>query len=174
MDWIGKFYRNTLTVETAVLATAVYWKYNNTELVVYALLNFINCIILISDIPPRHKLYGFIGLLGEKYMLFCLILPPLGQWFPIIWVIILSVYITFLKLAFGVVIYWAIITMKKYKPNYKLVRSCNTCSICLIDLTINEDGKSLLKCNHIFHPGCIDRWITNNDTCPNCRCNVYE
>ena len=26
-----------------------------------------------------------------------------------------------------------------------------------------------LKCNHIFHTSCINKWLYENNTCPNCR-----
>jgi hypothetical protein len=61
------------------------------------------------------------------------------------------------------------------------------CSICLEKIIKKtkwdrlSNGKSTVEkypsnitllCNHIFHTGCINRWLENNDTCPNCRCMV--
>lgn len=38
------------------------------------------------------------------------------------------------------------------------------CTICL------EDVRSVpLECSHVFHDKCINKWLKDNDTCPNCR-----
>ncbi|CAA0406769.1 unnamed protein product [Arabidopsis thaliana] len=44
------------------------------------------------------------------------------------------------------------------------------CSICLEEL---EDGHEIIrikKCRHVFHRSCIDSWLKQNRSCPNCRC----
>jgi hypothetical protein len=50
------------------------------------------------------------------------------------------------------------------------------CSICLeelSDVTIRNIRR--LKCNHMFHKECIDRWIWNEKTtCPNCNQDVLH
>ena len=39
------------------------------------------------------------------------------------------------------------------------------CSICL-----EKNNKSrTVKCGHSFHDSCIDRWLSDHDTCPCCR-----
>ncbi|GAX74856.1 hypothetical protein CEUSTIGMA_g2302.t1 [Chlamydomonas eustigma] len=42
------------------------------------------------------------------------------------------------------------------------------CSICICDY---EEGEVLrrLPCLHVFHQTCIDQWMTQHRTCPNCR-----
>ncbi|KAI8606121.1 hypothetical protein EDD21DRAFT_61054 [Dissophora ornata] len=42
------------------------------------------------------------------------------------------------------------------------------CAICLFNF---EDGDELrhLYCNHFFHRGCVDRWLTKNPFCPKCK-----
>lgn len=40
------------------------------------------------------------------------------------------------------------------------------CSICLEK--INKNIRKT-KCNHEFHQKCLDKWIENNNTCPDCR-----
>ena len=42
------------------------------------------------------------------------------------------------------------------------------CSVCIGDF---EDGDVLrrLPCLHVFHQSCIDQWMTQHSTCPNCR-----
>ena len=44
-----------------------------------------------------------------------------------------------------------------------------TCPICLEDYN-KESQLRILKCEHSFHPDCIDEWLTNCDyKCPVCR-----
>ncbi|GAX76116.1 hypothetical protein CEUSTIGMA_g3559.t1 [Chlamydomonas eustigma] len=42
------------------------------------------------------------------------------------------------------------------------------CSICICDF---EEGEELLRlpCNHDYHKACIDAWMVQHSTCPNCR-----
>ena len=45
------------------------------------------------------------------------------------------------------------------------------CTICLFNYT--EETKKTLKCNHIFHKECLDKWLqTNNKSCPLCRTEI--
>ena len=49
------------------------------------------------------------------------------------------------------------------------------CTICFEP--INErTGSATLSCSHIFHFGCLARWILKNQTCPYCRhaANAFE
>lgn len=43
------------------------------------------------------------------------------------------------------------------------------CSICQDN---NDIIIRILKCNHYFHVTCIDKWLSNNKTCPVCRYNL--
>lgn len=48
----------------------------------------------------------------------------------------------------------------------------DTCIICQ-ECYSPEDTVSVLKCNHIFHKGCLDNWLLNyNCVCPFCRTRV--
>jgi len=50
------------------------------------------------------------------------------------------------------------------------------CCICLSELN-NEDEKYIaikLKCGHIYHKYCINKWIETTAKCPTCRTNVFE
>lgn len=46
-----------------------------------------------------------------------------------------------------------------------------TCSVCLSQL---EDGESAkrLRCKHVYHPQCIDRWLERSKMCPVCKRDV--
>jgi hypothetical protein len=43
-----------------------------------------------------------------------------------------------------------------------------SCTICLSDYETDDDV-IILKCEHIFHRKCIQRWTLNHNTCPYCR-----
>ena len=47
-----------------------------------------------------------------------------------------------------------------------------TCTICMT--TANEPGERLcrLDCGHGFHLNCVENWLHNERTCPNCRTKV--
>ena len=60
---------------------------------------------------------------------------------------------------------------------YKRVSACDldkTCSICCEDFKLNE-YKRTLRCNHIFHKKCIDKWFNSfkKVNCPTCRSNAF-
>jgi len=42
------------------------------------------------------------------------------------------------------------------------------CSICLSLLADDEEVRMLPKCNHYFHKGCIDVWLSLKPPCPLC------
>lgn len=43
--------------------------------------------------------------------------------------------------------------------------------VCLNDFETNEDVRAL-RCNHVFHVVCIDRWLVYNKKCPVCRLDL--
>ncbi|GBM97280.1 hypothetical protein AVEN_128811-1 [Araneus ventricosus] len=42
------------------------------------------------------------------------------------------------------------------------------CPICL-DTSFRQDQIKRLRCSHVFHQSCIDKWLYNNRSCPLCR-----
>ena len=54
----------------------------------------------------------------------------------------------------------------KISPSFK---SKLNCSICLECINKSKSNSSTLKCNHIFHLGCINEWSKVSKTCPICR-----
>jgi len=50
---------------------------------------------------------------------------------------------------------------------------CPDCSICLNAIK-KETGEAKLACGHLFHIGCIGRWILKNESCPCCRTAMCE
>ncbi|CAN6828673.1 unnamed protein product, partial [Brassica oleracea] len=45
------------------------------------------------------------------------------------------------------------------------------CAVCLYDFENDDEIRRLTNCRHIFHKGCLDRWIMDYSqmTCPLCR-----
>lgn len=43
------------------------------------------------------------------------------------------------------------------------------CAICLSEFEEKEAVKEVPFCKHVFHPICIDTWLSSNVTCPVCR-----
>ncbi|XP_071695163.1 E3 ubiquitin-protein ligase ATL31-like [Rutidosis leptorrhynchoides] len=46
------------------------------------------------------------------------------------------------------------------------------CAVCLNEYEDEETLRLLPKCDHVFHPECIDAWFKNHVTCPVCRTNL--
>ncbi|VDN05700.1 unnamed protein product [Thelazia callipaeda] len=42
------------------------------------------------------------------------------------------------------------------------------CTVCLNNFEMNEEVRAL-RCSHVFHVVCIDRWLVYNKKCPVCR-----
>lgn len=47
------------------------------------------------------------------------------------------------------------------------------CAICISNLQEDEDVRRL-KCLHLFHISCADRWLHMNSKCPVCRLDIRE
>ncbi|XP_030474975.1 brassinosteroid-responsive RING protein 1-like [Syzygium oleosum] len=49
----------------------------------------------------------------------------------------------------------------------------STCAVCLHDFEAEDEIRRPLNCRHVFHRGCLDRWIGFvRRTCPLCRALV--
>lgn len=45
-----------------------------------------------------------------------------------------------------------------------------SCAVCLYEFEAGEEIRWLANCKHIFHRGCVDRWMDHDQkTCPLCR-----
>ena len=47
------------------------------------------------------------------------------------------------------------------------------CSVCLEPLK-NSNELIQLLCGHIFHKDCVYKWISEKNTCPNCRKSIIK
>ena len=47
------------------------------------------------------------------------------------------------------------------------------CPICTEDILLRDLAK-LDPCNHVFHQECINQWLEDHSTCPNCRQEVSQ
>ena len=46
------------------------------------------------------------------------------------------------------------------------------CAVCLEDARRGEAVRRLPACGHLFHAGCVDKWLRAHATCPLCRTAV--
>lgn len=42
------------------------------------------------------------------------------------------------------------------------------CSICMEEIN-GQTGQALLSCGHVYHIGCVARWLSKHPNCPYCR-----
>ncbi|CAK9176932.1 unnamed protein product [Ilex paraguariensis] len=55
-------------------------------------------------------------------------------------------------------------------PPLELNSSNNTiCTICQSEYEVGEIVRVMPHCRHIFHPSCVDTWLKQKASCPNCR-----
>ncbi|KAJ8625048.1 hypothetical protein MRB53_033578 [Persea americana] len=54
----------------------------------------------------------------------------------------------------------------------KLGKSTLECAVCLCEFEDDETLRLLPKCSHVFHPDCIDMWLSSHTTCPVCRADL--
>lgn len=46
------------------------------------------------------------------------------------------------------------------------------CPICQSDVETNTEIIRQLKCNHVYHVDCIDKWLLFKNECPLCKFNL--
>jgi E3 ubiquitin-protein ligase ATL6/9/15/31/42/55 len=54
----------------------------------------------------------------------------------------------------------------------KIGKSALECAVCLNEFEDHETLRLIPKCDHVFHPDCIDAWLGSHTTCPVCRANL--
>ncbi|KAI3799599.1 hypothetical protein L1987_34898 [Smallanthus sonchifolius] len=54
----------------------------------------------------------------------------------------------------------------------KIGKGALECAVCLNEYEDEETLRLIPKCDHVFHPECIDAWFENHVTCPVCRANL--
>lgn len=54
----------------------------------------------------------------------------------------------------------------------KIGKGALECAVCLNEFEDDETLRLLPKCDHVFHPECIDAWLSSHTTCPVCRANL--
>ncbi|XP_051115925.1 E3 ubiquitin-protein ligase ATL31-like [Andrographis paniculata] len=56
--------------------------------------------------------------------------------------------------------------------DHKIGKGALECAVCLNEFGDDETLRLLPKCDHVFHPECIDAWLESHVTCPVCRANL--
>lgn len=54
----------------------------------------------------------------------------------------------------------------------KMGKESRVCVICQNKFRDNEMLRWLPECDHVFHVGCIDEWLSSHKTCPCCRADL--
>lgn len=55
---------------------------------------------------------------------------------------------------------------------HKIGKEALECAVCLCEFEDTETLRLIPKCDHVFHPECIDEWLGSHTTCPVCRANL--
>jgi hypothetical protein len=65
----------------------------------------------------------------------------------------------------------SIVKTKKIQKNNLIKNENDKQSFCIIcqDNIVENDIIRYLKCGHTFHLNCIDKWFSENSSCPQCR-----
>ncbi|XP_054802650.1 E3 ubiquitin-protein ligase ATL6-like [Prosopis cineraria] len=56
--------------------------------------------------------------------------------------------------------------------NHKIGKGALECAVCLSEFEDSETLRLIPKCDHVFHPECIDEWLASHTTCPVCRADL--
>ncbi|KAK4378993.1 hypothetical protein RND71_000855 [Anisodus tanguticus] len=56
--------------------------------------------------------------------------------------------------------------------DHQIGKGALECAVCLNEFEDDEMLRLIPKCDHVFHPECIDAWLQSHDTCPVCRANL--
>lgn len=62
---------------------------------------------------------------------------------------------------------------EKIREDDPLVQNQCDCYICF-DPYKPKELKRVLKCGHVFHKKCIDKWLKHKSSCPECRKDLLE
>lgn len=54
----------------------------------------------------------------------------------------------------------------------KIGKGALECAVCLNEFEDTDTLRLIPKCDHVFHPECIDMWLGSHVTCPVCRANL--
>ncbi|XP_028053930.1 E3 ubiquitin-protein ligase ATL31-like [Camellia sinensis] len=54
----------------------------------------------------------------------------------------------------------------------KIGKGALECAVCLNEFEDEENLRLIPKCDHVFHPECIDAWLNAHVTCPVCRTDL--
>jgi len=56
----------------------------------------------------------------------------------------------------------------------KIGKGALECAVCLTEFDDDDTLRLIPKCDHVFHPDCVDEWLAGHTTCPVCRSNLAD
>lgn len=62
-----------------------------------------------------------------------------------------------------------LLPLVSYREDAKQLIMITGCSICLTEFEVKEIVRLIPHCKHLFHPQCLDTWLSSHRTCPLCR-----
>lgn len=67
----------------------------------------------------------------------------------------------------------AILSCLVRSVDQKVVNAKKDCAICMESYQLKE-MRTILPCLHDYHSTCINKWLSNNNTCPCCKENISK
>lgn len=62
-----------------------------------------------------------------------------------------------------------LLPLVSYREDAKQLSTVTGCSICLTEFEVKEIVRLIPHCKHLFHPQCLDTWLSSRCSCPLCR-----
>ncbi|ERN15142.1 hypothetical protein AMTR_s00056p00124260 [Amborella trichopoda] len=47
-----------------------------------------------------------------------------------------------------------------------------SCMVCMDVFEVGSMAKQMPSCVHVYHEGCIHKWLQRDNSCPLCRCRI--
>ncbi|KAL4194193.1 hypothetical protein AMTRI_Chr05g58100 [Amborella trichopoda] len=50
--------------------------------------------------------------------------------------------------------------------------SLGLCMICMDEFVVGSKARKAPSCSHVYHEGCIRKWLARDNSCPLCRSRI--
>ncbi|GMN50620.1 hypothetical protein TIFTF001_019790 [Ficus carica] len=58
-------------------------------------------------------------------------------------------------------------------PTVVVNAAVDACSVCMEGFRPGEGGRQV-PCGHVYHQACIAKWSVRHNSCPLCRCKIFQ